>query len=77
MNKALLKQMVLSDKSFFDISTELNCSVDELIDKIDHKGFNTKEMTLLTDYIPIINPTEIFFGNGVDEMATNTKETIK
>lgn len=74
MNKVLLKQMILSNKSFLDISAKLNCGVDEFVDKLNDERFNTREMSLLVDFIPIHNPAEIFFENRVDETGTSERE---
>lgn len=72
MNNILLKQIILSNKSFHEIFAILNCNVDDFLDKLNGvQPFSTKDMSLLTYFIPLHNPTEIFFGNIVDKKGTN------
>lgn len=66
MRNILYDAIRQSDKKMSDISTMLNCSMDELIDKIWHyQPFTSEEMNFLTRYIPLNNPVEIFFGYDV------------
>lgn len=68
MNKKLLKQIILSKKSFLEVINLLGCSVDDFVEKISGvQKFNNEEMSLLTTYIPIDNPIEIFFEHYVAE----------
>lgn len=72
MNNMLLKEIILSNKSFHEIFAILNCNVDDFLDKLNGvQLFNAKDMLLLTYFIPLRNPIEIFFGKSVDEKGTN------
>lgn len=71
MNRKLVKQVILSNRSFLSIAKLLNCTVDDLIEKFfGNQEFDTEEINFLIRYIPLRNPIEIFFDNYVSEMET-------
>lgn len=60
MNRKLLKEIILSEKSILSVCENLNCNVDDFIDKLSgQNAFTVRDMEILTSYIPLSNPIEI------------------
>lgn len=71
MNKELLKQLILSDKSFLSIAKVLKCSVDEFTEKIlGNQPLNGDDVSLLINFVPMEILSKIFFDNNVSEIDT-------
>lgn len=66
MNKFLYEAIRNSNKSLEDISRHMCCRVDVLVDKIlGYSSFSTEEINDLITYIPLKEPTAIFFTHDV------------